>query len=176
MSVAFKEITEFTGKLVTFETTLPIARVISQLEQELHKLVPAEALKFMNAKNKDEMVEIINQTTGNKDFLLFSDMVHSQWLNTYHGTNSTPVTHLYTFGNPLIAQGILRHDLRAALNIPPRLLVTETEDHSGTRVLYLLPSSTMVIGDNAQMREAVAALDAKVEKLVVKVTTLNTAT
>jgi uncharacterized protein (DUF302 family) len=90
----------------------------------------------------------------------------------YHAINTVPVTHLYTFGNPLIAQGILGYDIRAALNIPPRLLVTEKEDHSGTKVLYHLPSSVMVVGDNNQMREAVEALDAKVEKLVEKITSV----
>jgi len=162
-----KEITEFTGKLVTFETTLPITEVIARLEREL---TPVEALNVQKAKSKDELVAKINQATGDGDFLLFSVMVHSQWLDTYHGIDTTPVTRLYTFGNPLIAQGILGQDLRAALNIPPRLLVTEKEDHSGTKVLYHLPSSTMVIDDNAHMREVVATLDAKVEKLVVKVT------
>jgi uncharacterized protein (DUF302 family) len=94
---------------------------------------------------------------------------HDRWLNAFFSTNDTPVTHLYTIGNPLIAQTILQHDILAALHIPPRILVSEKRDHSGTRIMYILPSSVMVLCDNPALTDVVKVLDSKLEKLIAKV-------
>lgn len=100
------------------------------------------------------------------------DMRHHPWLNTYHNTTDKPATIVYTIGNPLIAQGILRHDLRAGLHIPPRILVLEKADRTGTSVIYQLPSSVMVLpdNDNQELREAAEGLDRKFEALARKIT------
>lgn len=82
----------------------------------------------------------------------------------------TPKSVLYTIGNPLIAETIMKHDLRAGLNIPPRLLIIEKEDGCGTQVLYHLPSSVMAIGDNHALKAAAEVLDEKLEELVAEVT------
>jgi uncharacterized protein (DUF302 family) len=79
------------------------------------------------------------------------------------------VTRLYTIGNPLIAQTILQHDNLAALHIPPRILVTEKQDRSGTKIIYILPSSVMVLRDNPALRDAVKVLDSKLEALLARV-------
>lgn len=81
---------------------------------------------------------------------------------------------LYTFGNPLVAQTMLQHDRYAALHVPPRLVVLEKADHAGTQVIYILPSSLIVVpvgGQvNTELKKAAEALDEKLERLVVKVT------
>ena len=105
----------------------------------------------------------------------FLDIRHHPWLNTYHRIKTTPCTVLYTVGNPLIAQAILRYDLRAGLYIPPRLLVQEKADGKGTMVMYQLPSSVMVIPNDKgeveteELRKAVESLDNKFEALVKKI-------
>ena len=76
---------------------------------------------------------------------------------------------MYIFGNPLVAAGIMKHDICAGLNIPPRLFVTEKEDRSGTRVIYQLPSSMIALGENVELRVAAEELDGKVERLVLKI-------
>lgn len=97
----------------------------------------------------------------------FLDIQHHPWLNTYFRTDTTPPTVLYMIGNPLIAQTILRHDLRAGLHIPPRLLVQEKADGKGTMVMYQLPSSVMVVpnDEGGELRKAVESLDKKLEAL-----------
>jgi uncharacterized protein (DUF302 family) len=82
-----------------------------------------------------------------------------------------PQATMYVYGNPFIAANIMRHDISAGLNIPPRLLVLEKASGAGTRVIYLLPSSIMVIHGNAEQKATVELLDEKVEKLVVHVLT-----
>lgn len=82
---------------------------------------------------------------------------------------STPRTVVYTLGNPSIAQTMLRHDMRAAYNIPPRLLIRERVDTPGTELVYHLPSSVVVLDDNDELRAAAELLDEKLEQLVTKV-------
>lgn len=73
---------------------------------------------------------------------------------------------MYTIGNPLIAQRMLRHDLRAGLNVPLRLLVLEDEERAGTRILYHLPSSIIAISGNSKLTEAAEDLDGRLERFV----------
>ncbi len=100
------------------------------------------------------------------------DLRHHPWLNTYTTTTDTPSTVIYTIGNPLVAQGILRYDLRAGLHIPPRLLVLEKADRTGTNVMYQLPSSIVVLPDSngTELREAAEGLDRKFEALARRIT------
>lgn len=93
-------------------------------------------------------------------------------MNAYTGTTSTPATYVYTFGNPLIAQGMLRHDINGALHIPPRILVSEKADGTGTRVVYDDPLSVIAVpakdGDavNSELRSVAEGLSRKLEQLV----------
>jgi len=98
----------------------------------------------------------------------FLNIQHHPWLNTYFRTETTPPTVLYIIGNPLIAQTILRHDLRAGLHIPLRLLIQEKADGKGTMVMYQLPSSVMVIpnDEGGELRKPTESLDKKLEALV----------
>ena len=85
---------------------------------------------------------------------------------------NVPTATVYTIGNPVIAETMMRHDLRAALNIPPRLLILEKADGRGTDIIYHLPSSVMALGDNTALKAAAQILDDKVERLLTKVTEL----
>lgn len=78
---------------------------------------------------------------------------------------------VYTIGNPTIAQTMLKWDLRGAYNIPPRLLVLE-KPAGGTIVLYHQPSSVMVFDDNASLKAAAEELDAKLDRMLTRVTSL----
>ena len=95
-------------------------------------------------------------------------MEHTSWMRLYE--HETPQTVVYTIGNPVIAQSIMRHDLRAAYNIPPRLLIKERTTGHGTEIIYHLPSSVMVLTENDQLLQAAVALDRKLEDLVSRVT------
>lgn len=76
---------------------------------------------------------------------------------------------MFTIGNPLIAQAILQQDLTAGLHIPPKFLVQEGANGKGTILLYDLPSSVMVLGEDEGLLNAAKALDDKLERMVLRV-------
>ena len=104
------------------------------------------------------------------------DAAYHNWLNAYVGSPVTPRTHVYAFGNPLIAQGMLRHDLATALHVPPRLVVTELLDGKGTRVVYDDPATAIPVprvsgdGVHAELKDTAEALSGKIEDLVQSIT------
>jgi hypothetical protein len=98
----------------------------------------------------------------------FLELNHHRWLSVYEG-KSHPAIVVYTIGNPLIAQTIVKHDTRAALNIPLRLLIVEDPEGRKTRIMYHLPSSVMVLVDDPNIRGAARALDLKLENLLTMV-------
>ena len=82
---------------------------------------------------------------------------HGAWLARI-GVNAK--ARMYTIGNPLIAQTMIKHDLGAGLNVPIRLMIYE--DASGkVRLAYDLPSSLMSRLHNEDVTTAANALDAK---------------
>lgn len=95
---------------------------------------------------------------------------HSNWVDVYDGAPNNPYAAVYVIGNPLIAQGIMRHDWRSAYNIPPRLLILEKADRTGTQVIYHLPSSIMALTSEDDLFAASISLDAKVQDLVTRIT------
>lgn len=81
----------------------------------------------------------------------------------------------YTIGNPLLAQKIIPHNAWAAVCIPPRLLIVENTDSSGTSVFYQVPSSIMGLTaleekNSEELQKTLAEVDKKVEALVLKIT------
>ena len=105
---------------------------------------------------------------------LFQILPHHNWLNAYFDTVQTPETYVYVLGNPLIAQGMLRHDLTTGLHIPPRILVLENEDRHGTKIMYDMPSTMMAVAApghdmNADVKRAAEDLDNRLEALIMKI-------
>ncbi|KAH9929960.1 TT1751-like protein [Amylocystis lapponica] len=156
-----KVIEQFTTQRTTYETSLPVAVVTARLDEALSKgkVDPTWWKALAKASSREEVEEEMHKVNGGKDF--------THW----YGSNDTPETHLYTFGNPLIAQTMLQHDLRAGFHVPPRLLVLQKADRDGTRVVYILPSSLTVAASvggrlNEELKKAAEVLDKKLEKLV----------
>lgn len=83
-----------------------------------------------------------------------------------------PSAVVYTIGNPLIAQKIVKHNVFAAYNIPPRVLILEKPD-GGTTVSYYLPSSVMGQlegGEDPNLYAILEDLDNKLETLAKRIT------
>ncbi|KAK0490939.1 hypothetical protein IW261DRAFT_1413364 [Armillaria novae-zelandiae] len=166
-----KTITSFTAKLVTFTTPLPVSDVLRRLDEEVHREQSAGLIPFLRSGvTKEAFEEGLKKMANGNDFLFFFQFNHSVWMKTYD--ENVPTAAVYTIGNPVIAETIMRHDLRASLNIPPRLLILEKADGSGTDIIYHLPSSVMALGDNTALKAAAQILDDKVERLLTKVTEL----
>ncbi|KAI0366516.1 TT1751-like protein [Pilatotrama ljubarskyi] len=168
-----KSVVEYTGRRVTYQTSLPFAEVAARLEKELNKPKGGAALFHVlgTAKSKAELERGIAELTGGRDFIYFGEIAHHRWLGTYTGSSDTRRTAVYTFGNPLIAQTMLQRDLAAGLHIPPKLLLLENADGSGTSVIYDDPSSIIPVFQHGQdideeLKKAAEGLSVKVEALV----------
>jgi hypothetical protein len=85
------------------------------------------------------------------------------------GVNRKVVRWIY--GNPLIAITMLRHDYSAGLFVPVELLLAENDGGAGCNITYVLPSSLISVEENAPLRSAALALDAKVKALVTSAVT-----
>lgn len=75
---------------------------------------------------------------------------------------------MLTFGQPLLAKEMLKVDLDVGLFVPPRALVQEIQG-GGTRIVYQLPTSWL--GDPAPegLKEAMQAVETKMDALFKKV-------
>lgn len=73
----------------------------------------------------------------------------------------------YLIGNPRIASQMSRHDIRAALYAPLRILVFEKEDQS-VQIEYDLPSSLFGQFGNPDVKAVALSLDRKMIALIRK--------
>ncbi|KAH9903263.1 TT1751-like protein [Cubamyces lactineus] len=177
-----KSIVEYTARRITYDTPLPFAEVAARLEAQLNK--PSGGAKIFHllgaAKTKDELENGIRAMADGRNFIFFAEVVHHRWLGTHTGSTHIPKAVVYIFGNPLIAQTMLQHDLAAGLNIPPKLMLLEKADGSGTKVIYDDPASIIAVPSygqnvNGALKQAAEGLSDKVEELVKSVTEENAA-
>ena len=93
--------------------------------------------------------------------MLFGLLNHSGWIKKVGiGRKALRVI----IGNPLIAITMLRHALTAGLFAPVELLLVE-EDNSRSSLIYVQPSSLMVVETNPPLLAAARELDAKLAAL-----------
>ncbi|KAI0078083.1 TT1751-like protein [Panus rudis PR-1116 ss-1] len=170
-----KDVLAYTAQRVTLSSKKPIQETLAAVDAELNKVgAGIEIMKILaTAQNKEDIEKGMEKLTeGKRDFVFFAAGSHSKWLSAYfNGTRTFTETHVYTMGNPLVAQTMLKHDLTAGLHVPPKLLVQEIEGGKGSRVIYDLPSSVICLNGNEELRKAALALDEKFENFVRKVLT-----
>lgn len=99
---------------------------------------------------------------GPSGFMRFMVLDHGAWLGLM---GRTARVRLYIIGNPLIAWTMLRHDLRAGLHVPVRVLILEDES-GGCRLAYDLPSSLMAPLGDERVTAAARHLDDRLAALI----------
>jgi uncharacterized protein (DUF302 family) len=109
----------------------------------------------------------IQKTLGPSGFTRFFSADHGGWL-TFIGQPAK--VRVYTIGNPLIAITMLRHDIRAGLNVPVRVTIYRDDASGTTRFGYDEPSTLMSGLDNKDVTAAAEELDAKLAALAEQVT------
>ncbi|KAI0062730.1 hypothetical protein BV25DRAFT_1915862 [Artomyces pyxidatus] len=167
-----KHVEKVTVERITYESALPPSEVLARLDKLVHrdasegKALPA----LITAKTKEELVQRMEDMAGG-DLMLFGTLRPSEWFKTYF-ERDLPVVSSYNIGNPLSALPILTHTLLISLYMPTKILILgkDTHESKGTKVVYDLPSSLIEAGDRAELREALLALDVKLEDLVKKIT------
>jgi uncharacterized protein (DUF302 family) len=118
-----------------------------------------------SARNLAEFEKLVHEREESSGFMRFLTIDHG-WMSRY---GSKARSRMYTLGNPLIAQTMLRHSVAAGLNVPIRLLIYEHLDSGTTRLAYDLPSSLMSVLKNDGVMTAAKELDAKLIALAVRV-------
>ncbi|KAJ7893001.1 hypothetical protein B0H13DRAFT_2339836 [Mycena leptocephala] len=168
-----KSTSSHTLQVVTFTTPLSISIVLARLDTEIAKTASGPPALTAGAESQKELEARVHSVVGPSGFVfvLFcfslsspaNDPLTREFLDSYfseidfgallqlHTKARPPRAVVYVIGNPLIAQSILQHSVRAAHNAPLRVLFTETADGAGRRV-------------------AAEGLDRKLEGLVERIT------
>jgi uncharacterized protein (DUF302 family) len=108
--------------------------------------------------------ERIKKAAGGEDLMLFSIRDHGKLLNILGCPQKAKQ---YVLGNPLIAATMTRHDIRAGLYAPLRMLVYGADDQS-TRIEFDRPSSLFEQFDNPDIMTVARSLDTKLLNLISK--------
>lgn len=102
---------------------------------------------------------------GPSGFMLFGLVDHGAWMAKAGLTRRSIRVIL---GNPALAITMLQHDLSAGLFAPVEVLVLEEVGH-GSSLLYVKPSSLMVVDHNEELLAAALHLDEKLLALALRV-------
>ena len=108
--------------------------------------------------------EHIKKMAGEEGLMLFDVQDHGKLLQLLVISKRAKQ---YVIGNPLIAMQMTRHDIRAGLYAPLRVLVYELDENS-IQIEYDLPSSLFGQFHNSKVTEITRSLDHKLERLIEK--------
>jgi len=120
-----------------------------------------------STKSAEEFEASVQSRARSSGFMRFLTVDHGAWL-TRIGLKAR--ARMYTIGNPLIAQTMLKHDIAAGLNVPVRLMIYEEPATRTTRLAYDLPSSLMSGLQNEKVASAANKLDDKIIALAIQAT------
>lgn len=161
-----KQTTQFTATHIVFQTPKSFDDVAKALESQVGRF-DAEVTKSIATGDHLEAAEHkIATMAGPSGFMLFSTADHGSLLRMV-GQKRKAIQ--YVVGNPLIALQMTRHDVRAGLYAPLRVLLYERQDGK-TCLEYDLPSALFGQFDNAAVTAVAQSLDRKLEALAAMAT------
>jgi uncharacterized protein (DUF302 family) len=140
----------------------PFGEVAAAFEARLGKFDPAAYERLRSGDAPEAVRARLEGMAGPSGFMLFSASDHGALLRLV-GQKKKAIQ--YLVGNPLFAIQMTRHDVRAALYAPLRVLLYE-DDEGKTCVEYDRPSSQFGQFGNARVTEVATMLDRKLEHLV----------
>ena len=154
--------TRFTVDHVRRTTDKPFEDVTTAFERQLGKFDPDVSKGLAAGGDAENVRARIEAMAGPSGFMLFATQDHGSLLRLA-GQKRKAVQ--YVVGNPLFALQMTRHDIRASLYAPLRVLIYETEEGK-TCVEYDRPSSLFGQFGNDHIAPTAAMLDRKLEALV----------
>jgi uncharacterized protein (DUF302 family) len=160
-------IDDFTVRHLEYVSTRSFDDVVQRFEEATGDSEDgAFTRELARSRDLPDFEKRMHAREGTSGFMRFLVLDHGAWLKLYDVKTRS---RLYTLGNPLIAKTMLSHDLGAALNVPVRLFIYETENEE-VRLGYDLPSSLMSRLNNAEVTAAAEKLDAKLAALAERAT------
>lgn len=106
----------------------------------------------------------LKSAEGVEGLMLFDIQQHGKLLGIVGAARKAKQ---YVLGNPLIAIQMTRHDIRASLYAPLRMIVYEIENHA-VRAEYDLPSTLFGQFGNTEVTNVAKQLDLKLENAIAK--------
>jgi uncharacterized protein (DUF302 family) len=140
------------------------AEVAAAFEAQVGTFDPAAYEQLRNGADPEAVRARIERMAGPSGFMLFRTSDHGALLRVV-GQRGKALQ--YLVGNPLFAVEMTRHDIRAALYAPLRVLLYE-DGQGVTCVEYDKPSSLFGQFGNPQVTEVATMLDGKLEQLVAR--------
>ncbi|MCV7260067.1 DUF302 domain-containing protein [Mycobacterium shimoidei] len=158
--------TRFDGVRLRYESSKSYDELVAALLADIGDTsVPIDDIASA-ADSWESYQQEVQRHVGPSGFMLFGLFNHGGWI-TKAGIDRKALRVI--LGNPLIAITMLRYDVTAGLFAPVELLLVEDDnDHSG--LIYVKPSSLMVVEPNRELLNAAEELDAKLASLATKVT------
>jgi uncharacterized protein (DUF302 family) len=160
------QITSISVQHVTVQSNHDFSATIQRFEKQLGTFDPGviEILAEDPGRHTDEVRSKLQAMEGPSCFMRFGPVQNHGLLLPLVGKAAAKARQ-YVIGNPLFAVEMTRHDLRAGLYAPLRVLVYE--DRQGATCLeYDLPSSLFGQFNDQNVRKIGMMLDQKMEKLV----------
>ena len=157
-----KQMGQFTIEHIHVETEKPFGEVTAALEARMGKFDPAVYEELRSGADPEAVRIRLEGMAGPSGFMLFRTSDHGALLRL---AGQTKKAVQYLLGNPLFAVQMTRHDIRAGLYAPLRVLVYGDEGGK-TCVEYDRPSSLFGQFGNASVTEVATMLDRKLEQLV----------
>jgi uncharacterized protein (DUF302 family) len=154
--------TRFAVSHVHRETGKPFEEVTKAFEQQLGSYDPEVRKSATETEDPEAARAKIEAMVGPSGFMLFSTQDHGALLRVA-GQKHKAIQ--YAVGNPLFAVQMTKHDIRASLYAPLRVLIYENEEGK-TCVEYDKPSALFGQFGNERISPTAAMLDRKLEALV----------
>jgi uncharacterized protein (DUF302 family) len=162
----FKEVAmiyRFTGSYHVHECTRTFDEVVRILEAAVGSVEnQVFGHEVMEAKTPSDFKARMHKHESTSGFMRFHTIDHGAWMAALGGGRNA---RMYTIGNPLIADTMIKHDMGVGLNVPVRIAVYEEPSTGKVHVTYNLPSSLMSALGNEDVAKAASALDMKLIKL-----------
>ena len=154
----------FRGVRIVLTCSAPMDVVVASLRARMGRLSTAAVIDLSRKAVSVEAFESVTRSViPESGFVIFDEIDHGAWLQRY-GLSLKSLR--WIFGNPLIAETIIRYDATAGLFVPLELLFTELPHGKGCSITYVIPSSLIAIDDNAPLAAAAKRLDSKLEALM----------
>ncbi|CAJ1496959.1 DUF302 domain-containing protein [[Mycobacterium] holstebronense] len=155
----------FSGVQVRYQSTKSYEELVAALLADVGKQpVPIDDVA-KDCSSWESYRDEVESHVGASGFMLFATFDHGGWI-TKAGIDRKVLRVI--IGNPLIAITMLRHDVTAGLFAPVELLLVG-EESGGSSLIYVKPSSLMVVEPNPALLAAAEELDVKLAVLASKV-------
>ena len=155
----------FDGVRVRYDSAKSYDELLAALLADIGEK-PVSLDEVATASDWQSYQDTVEPLAGPSGFMLFNLIDHGAWI-TKVGIDRKVMR--VVLGNPLIAITMLRHDVTAGLFAPVELLLVD-EDGGRSSLIYVKPSSLMVVENNPELFSAAEELDAKLAALATKVT------